>query len=394
MIVHPDGPHEVRVAVLTACSSRSGGGVFAAVNNFARQLAAEPGLSIRTFGLADRFTKADLSTWAGAAISAYSQLGPRAYGYAPRYVSDVLAFAPHIVHLHGLWMSPSRAARIVTRRTSARLIVSPHGSLTQHALTQSRYRKKLMWLLQERHLLRHVAAFHVTEKTEKDQLAGLGFGRPIVQVPLGMDCPPNIPQDQSRATRRILYLGRLHKGKGLDVLLESWSRVAAQFPDWEVALVGPDENRYKRYLDALIRTRCIPRVSICDPVYNKEKELEYRRSDIFVLPSRSENFGLTVAEALSYGIPTVCTTNTPWQGIVERRCGWWVEGTVSELAKALAAGMALTDAERRSMGLRGSAWIRADFSWSRAAQKLKSLYLHIATGDRVTATMTDDQNAD
>ena len=75
-------------------------------------------------------------------------------------------------------------------------------------------------------------------------------------------------------------------------------------------------------------------VEVVGPLFGEAKDAAYRDADLFVLPSYSENFGIVVAEALSYGVPVLTTTGCPWQELQTHNCGWWVEPTPRVLSWA------------------------------------------------------------
>ena len=105
--------------------------------------------------------------------------------------------------------------------------------------------------------------------------------------------------------------------------------------------------------------------------------------DIYVLPSDTENFGVTVAEALVSGTPVIASQGTPWQGLERERCGRWVPIGVEPLAAALKEMMAMSDEERAAMGARGREWIQRDFSWENIGLQMKLAYEWLlGRGDR------------
>jgi glycosyltransferase involved in cell wall biosynthesis len=148
-----------------------------------------------------------------------------------------------------------------------------------------------------------------------------------------------------------------------------------------------------------------PTIIYAGPHYGDEKLRLLHEADLVVLPSRSENFGLVVAEALAAGVPVVTTKAAPWRELLgqddscddsvvarervkgekvkgekvesERvrkevggRCGWWVEVGVEPLAEALREAMALTDVERRILGANGRRLVEAKYRWEAVAERV------------------------
>ena len=106
-------------------------------------------------------------------------------------------------------------------------------------------------------------------------------------------------------------------------------------------------------------------------------------ADIYVLPSDTENFGITVAESLASGTPVIASQGTPWQGLERERCGRWVSIGVEPLAAALDEMMAMSDEERAAMGVRGREWIRRDFSWKGIGVHMKAAYEWLLAPNKV-----------
>jgi glycosyltransferase involved in cell wall biosynthesis len=93
-----------------------------------------------------------------------------------------------------------------------------------------------------------------------------------------------------------------------------------------------------------------------------------------VLPSESENFSVSVAEALGHGVPCIVSKGAPWKSIESNRCGWWVENDSNSIASSLRTALALSDDERREMGKRGRELVEQNFSWQVIASKYIELY--------------------
>lgn len=303
-------------------------------------------------------------------------------GASPALFRALRAATPglDILHNHSLWMMPNIYPAQAVSRTACRLVVSPRGTVSPTALRRSRTVKFAAWhLLGQKKLMQQAACFHATAEHEYRDIRGLGFRQPVAVIPNGIAVPAE-RSPRSRSLRRLLYVGRLHPIKGLEVLLLAWERVARDFPEWELHLVGPDEGHYEKKLKALIAARFIPRVILAGPVQGSGLDDVYWGSDLFVLPSKSENFGMAVAEALAHGLPAVVSRGAPWSGLEQEGCGWWVELSIDGVAQALREALRLNDAERTGMGRKGRAWMKRDFGWDKIGGMMKQTYEWVLGG--------------
>ncbi|MEM9249549.1 MAG: glycosyltransferase [Pseudomonadota bacterium] len=275
-----------------------------------------------------------------------------------------------VLHSHGLWLLPNLYPARIARRHRIPLVISPRGMLSAEALAFSAARKRAMWALAQGRALRGAACFHATSEAEAEDIRRVGLTAPIAILPNGIDCTA----PEATPTRTILHLGRLHPKKGIDRLIDAWASVAPAHPHWRLRIVGPSEQGTRTALKAQAHALGAPRVSFEDALHGAEKAAAFRDAGLFVLPSLNENFGMVVAEALAAGVPVVTTRGTPWSGMEQARCGWWVPHGVPPLAEALDAALRLPDATRRAMGDRGRKWMARDFGWDGIAAQMADVY--------------------
>jgi glycosyltransferase involved in cell wall biosynthesis len=202
----------------------------------------------------------------------------------------------------------------------------------------------------------------------------------VAIIPNGIDLPPPASIVSSSRQRFVLALGRIHPKKGLDRLLRAWAKVERHNPNWRLRIIGPGELGHDAELRSLASNLKLDHVSIEPPIFGGEKYVAFRQADIFVLPSLNENFGLTVAEALTAGTPVISTKGAPWSGLEIEHCGWWIDHGVDALASALERAMALPKNELCDMGARGRAWMARDFGWEAIARKTVALYAWAGRG--------------
>ena len=141
--------------------------------------------------------------------------------------------------------------------------------------------------------------------------------------------------------KRVLAVGNLREEKGHAVLIQAFSRIASDYPDWDLRIIG--DGPLKSALELAIKSKNLTgRANISETV--SDIAAEYAAADLFVMPSFYESFGLATAEALAAGLPAVGFADCPGTNEIIRDGinGLLVEGP--DRAEALAAGL------RRLMG--------------------------------------------
>jgi len=294
-----------------------------------------------------------------------------------------------VVHIHGIWQFPDWAAAAAARRAGVPYVITPHGSLQPARLRKSSLKKRLSAILADRAMLNQAGCLHATAPSEADAFRLYGYRGPIAMIPNGITPAGRIepgraamldaafrrdfPETQGR--RLLLFLSRIEPIKGVTTLARAWAECARQFPDWHLVVVGPDERSHLQEVLAILRDGgVLDRTTITGPLYGDRKTAAYLASELFVLPTISENFGLVIGEALLHRLPVITTTGAPWPGIVEHRCGWWIEPSQNALVDALHEALPLPRMELAARGDRGAAWISRDFTWESESRLLLQTY--------------------
>lgn len=297
-----------------------------------------------------------------------------------------------VVHSHGLWLMPNVYAGHAGAAVGCPVVISPRGMLAPEALAFSARKKRLFWRFLQGPAYARAAIWHATSPAEAEEIRAFGVRAPIAIIPNGVDIP-NMRTTSLRSESKlptILFLGRLHPKKGLPDLVAAWSLLADERPGWILRIVGPDEGRHRAELEKMVLRIGVPRVVFGGPVYGVEKEQVLAEADLFVLPTRNENFGIAVAEALATAVPAIVSRGAPWSCLETERCGWWIERGVESLVGALRAATALPEAERREMGGRARAMMARDFGWERIAHEMRAVYKWaIGTAERPSTVQLD-----
>jgi glycosyltransferase involved in cell wall biosynthesis len=310
-------------------------------------------------------------------------IGPRKLGGSPVMRKWLQAQASSgnidLIHNHSLWMMPNVYPGPICWATGVPLILSPRGTLSRWAMQSGSLVKKFFWPLVQRPVLENTACFHATAYSEYDDIRRLGFRQPIAVIPNGVDMPM-VRGNKSETGRTLLFLGRIHPVKGLDMLLPAWKILQLRFPEWRLQIVGPDNRGHQEKMQTLAQNLGLHRIEFCGPRYGEAKIQTYADADLFVLPTYSENFGMAVAEALAAGIPAVVTKGAPWAGLVEQQAGWWVDTNAEALVAGLEAAMAKSRSELSQMGQNGKTWMATEYSWTEIGKRMLQTYEWVLHG--------------
>ena len=291
--------------------------------------------------------------------------------------------ATELVHFHGLWQPQHLAAYRACVRRGLPYIVSPHGMLEPWAYRHRRW-KKWPWLrLFENRHLRNASAVLATSSMEAENLQPFTPNDSIRIAPLGLDEEMPVTRDAARRefdigpdTQILLYLSRIDRKKGLDLLFESLAETPTK--NLELWIVGDGDEGFLGELKQFARERAadLPAVRWCGAAWGDARWRYLLAADLFCLPTHSENFGFAILEALWVGTRTLTTDRTPW---AEHR----IEGLsiCGDNTGSLCAALGelqrdpIWDSERRS-SLRE--WARAKFHWQHLGATYDRIYREAA----------------
>ena len=286
-----------------------------------------------------------------------------------------------IIHNHGLWRMPNIYPLSTKKDKDIKIIVSPRGSLSQAALSISKYKKYIFSnFFQQNELLKKCDGFHATSIKEKDEIRKLGYKQPIAIIPNGIDMPSRTKSSFNQKKIKYLFLGRIQPIKGLDLLIRTWAKIDNKNISLDICGYSEDLNYYKSLKD-LTNKLNIKNITFSESVSGESKKQKFIENDIFILPSKSENFGLVVAEAMSYGMPVIVSENTPWQVIEDKECGWIVKLNEQSLLSTINLVKDLNSATLKEMGDRGRLLVENKYSWNKLNTKYYQYYNWLNTGE-------------
>jgi len=299
-----------------------------------------------------------------------------------RHVADY-----DVVHVHAVFSFSTLAAGWACRLRGVPYVVRPLGVLNAWGMENRRQRlKKVSFRLLDKPVLDRAAAIHYTSQQEADDAARLGIRARSAVIPLGIDVRPlqalpspelflaRFPQAAGR--RVVLFLSRLDPKKNVEMLLESFKRLASGAV---LVIAGEGDAGYVAGLKSHATTLGIAESVIwAGHVSGTDKLSAFAAATLFVLPSRSENFGIALLEAMAAGIPCVTTGEVALAADMWRLDAGCLRLVPLDDTDALAAAMSalLTQPdEAREMGQRGGRLARDHFSTGAMAAALSELYL-------------------
>ena len=307
------------------------------------------------------------------------------FGRSPEMLNGLCeeGMTADILHNNSLWMFPNVYADWAIRKMRRngwgkfpKVVNAPRGTLAKWSLEHSKWRKKAFGLYAQKAALAHTDMFHATSEKEYEEIRAAGYKQPVAIVPIGMDLP-RVKHMRQGETKKVAFFGRLHKVKAVDNLVLAWAtlmkRDSSIMAGWELLIAGPDCG-VKELLVSMVHELALRNVRFVGEINGAAKYEFLSQADIYVLPSLTENFGITLAEALACGTPCIASKGTPWAGLEREKAGRWIPIGVEPLAAALKDMMAMSDDERSTMGEHGRRWIERDFSWQGIGFKMKAAY--------------------
>lgn len=313
-------------------------------------------------------------------------------GYSPglskSVVPEVRKF--DLVHIHELWSYPHLYAYRAAKKAKKPYVVTIHGGLAPWAINHKRLKKHIYSTLIQRRILKEAAALHAITDEEIKQIRAFGLNNKIEMIPNGI----NIEEFQFLPARQelerfypqligkqiLLFLGRLHPIKGLDILARAFGKVANKRDDLCLLLVGSYSNGYQaEVVKVLASEGVLDKVVFTGMLTGHEKLAALGGADFLVQPSYSEGFSMTVLEAMAAMLPVIITRQCNFPEVATVGAGLVIEPEVGQLEAAIKK--LLSDLHlQKEMGSNGRRLVSEKFTWDIIADQMCGLY-EVALGD-------------
>jgi glycosyltransferase involved in cell wall biosynthesis len=293
----------------------------------------------------------------------------------------------HLAHIHALFSPVSTAAATIARFKHLPYIMRPLGTLDPADLQKKRQLKQIYGWLWEKPNLAGAAAVHFTSQQEALISHRFGAKTKDLILPLGVDIP-QLP-DRGMARRQfgidhdvpiILFMSRLDRKKGLDLLLPALERLQTAGWDFHFVLAGgnPQDSEYVAEIERAIALSSLQqRTTITGFVRGEIKLALLQDADLFVLPSYYENFGIAVAEAMATGTPVVISNGIHiWQEIERAGAGWVSECDLERLTETLTEALRSPEL-RQEKAINARNLVQKHYNWKAIAQQTIEIYSKI-----------------
>lgn len=234
---------------------------------------------------------------------------------------------PDVIYLNSMFSRKFTVYPLWLKRSnlvSARVVLAPRGMLKSSALNFKRQKKKVFLSVLKWMKIPQLVTFHATDEREKaDIINQFGKDTRVATISnfLSFQDELSLPREKKIGSLDILFVGRIHPIKGLDILLKA---VKQSRHDLRLTITGnPEDIRYRNLCKKMINE--LPanvRVSFTNEVPHHAINQLIRDHHIFCLPTKGENFGHAIFEALAAGRPVLISDQTPWNNLKKYKAGW------------------------------------------------------------------------
>ncbi len=294
-----------------------------------------------------------------------------------------------IIHLHNYRSFQNVVIGSYARKQDTPYVLQAHGSLPH--IISKRGLKTIFDNLWGYRLLSRAERLIAVTGMEMQQYVRFNIHLPgkIELVPIGVDLSEfsSLPiRGEFREKygiglreRIILFVGRIHKIKGLSFLINAFAGIAGQFEDTWLVIVGPDDGYTDELRQIILRLGVSRRVILTGALYGRAKLQAYMDSDVVVLPSVYEIFGTVILEAWACGKPVIVTAQCGMASTVNNQAGFVVVAENKQLEEAIIH--LFNDNELRdSFGRKGKQLVSETFNWEKISAQMENVYTNVLCG--------------
>ncbi|MCL4815976.1 MAG: glycosyltransferase family 4 protein [Vicingaceae bacterium] len=279
--------------------------------------------------------------------------------------------------IHAHWLIPNAFSAALYKKgfnKNVKLLVTAHGSdVTSFNHFIGRKIKKF--------ILKNTNTLTVVGENLKKILAKENmWKKDILVYPMGTDTSLFKPDESTRNMERInlLFVGRIIREKGIYHLIEALPEIKSQFPNVLLHIIG-EGNERQEVQESIIKMNLSEHVRFYGHVPHSELPRYYSMTDIFILPSFSEGFGLVLTEAMACGCISLCSNIEPLNNIVENKQNGFLLDRISaqSIAKLVISILNLPIANLQKIKIQARKRITENLDLKTVASNYKKIYYHL-----------------
>lgn len=292
------------------------------------------------------------------------------------------------IHIHGLWEQSTATAAHAARALKKPYVLSAHGMLESWALNNKRIKKAIYSAITEKRNVRGAACLHALTAAEAEDYRRFGARLPIAMIPNGVSVPGTIDPEpflgkfpSLRSKRIVLFLGRIHFKKGLDVLVRAWATIAKRWPEAHLVIAGPDFEETRAGIETLVSEHHLEgSVLFTGMLHEEMKWSALAAAQCFVLPSYSEGLSVSTLEAMGTGLPVIVTEQCNLPDVARLEAGWVIQPNADQLASSLREFLRNPQTTNVRIGARGRLLVQERYAWSTVAREMSEVYQWVLGG--------------
>ncbi|KST63326.1 glycosyltransferase [Mastigocoleus testarum] len=292
-----------------------------------------------------------------------------------------------LVQINAIFSLSNLSAYWACRKYDVPYVVIPHGMLDPWALSYKALKKRIYYNLLEKPALQNAKLIQTLAVNEAEQIKSLNLTVPTAITPNGIhrrdfEKLPNpevfyqkFPEIRNKTL--ILFLGRIDPKKGLDLLAKAFSDTLSQFPHTHLIVAGPDNIGFSHTArNFFARVGCLEFVTFTGMLTGPLKYAALAAANIYVAPSYSEGFSMSVLEGMASGLPCVITTGCNFPEAAKTNAAYVVDIDADAIARGIIKCLK-SPIDAKKMGERARELIFEKYTWDSIAEKLMGVYKNI-----------------
>jgi len=287
-----------------------------------------------------------------------------------------------IIHLHNVRTFQNVIIHHYARKYNVPYVLQAHGSLV--TFFYRGWQKRIFDAIWGRRILKDATKLIALTPIEAEQYRSMGVSEAKIEIiPNGIDLAEfeNLPErgefrakhGLDKEQKIILYLGRIHKIKGLDLLARAFADLSKSLNNVKLVIAGSDDGYLPSLKKLVADSGMTGKVLFTGLLYGQEKLEAYIDADVYVLSSFYEIFGITVLEALACGTPVIVTDRCGIANVVDGQAGLVVPYEKDQLRDGL-LHMLNDERMRLQFGEKGKSLVREKFDWEKIVEQIENTY--------------------